>query len=731
MHRTSRNILSIFAITVAIAIAALAQGQVTYYVDVSCGDDSWDGTNPVCQYPDGPKVTIQAAIVIATDGDEIIVAPGTYYEAIDFGGKAIDLHSSAGRGVTTIDATGLNTSVVTCSGGEGLGTVLEGFTITRGNAHLGGGMLNESSSPTVTNCIFTENTAAAHGGGMCNDWSSSPAVTNCIFTGNIAGSNGGGMYNYLGSTIVSDCTFTGNTAASGGGMQNTSSSPTITDCVFEANEADDGGGMYNSNNSNPDITNCMFTNNSAHASDQTPRGGGGVYNDGSSPTIDNCIFTANIAPDDGGGILNANGSSPAISYCTFTDHTSGYVDGGGIYNHTSNPIITNCDFDNNGGGAIVNFDTTSSTIIQNCNFTNCGYTGIRNYNSHPVVSGCSFSENAANLGAGMFNENSSPMVFECVFTSNSADSAGGGIVNKVNSNSTIINCIFAMNVAGTSGGGGIHNSESSPEIVNCLFTCNMGDDPSGGGGAIRNENSSNPNVVNCTFYGNVASKGAAMSSNAGSYPTVANCIMWGNSPDQVFDRADALTTVRYSDIEGGWPGDGNIDADPLFVDLNGNYRLSAGSPCIDKGDNSVVAEETDLDGNPRITDGDCDGESIVDMGAYEYQDCCTPPSFTLTVNPQPLIAGELADFCVSDANPHSTTWLAYSLVGEGTYDVPMLDITLCIANPIQIGSSQRTNGDGEACWIVEIPDNAHGVDVWLQAVQYGQVSNVVATWVSG
>lgn len=87
--------------------------------------------------------------------------------------------------------------------------------------------------------------------------------------------------------------------------------------------------------------------------------------------------------------------------------------------------------------------------------------------------------------------------------------------------------------------------------------------------------------------------------------------------------------ITYSNIQGGYPGEGNIDLDPLFISTN-NLRLSPNSPCIDAGDNRVVPQEilADLDGNPRFTD-DCSTEDtgipdppnnrIVDMGAYEYQ----------------------------------------------------------------------------------------------------------------
>ncbi|MCH8821866.1 MAG: hypothetical protein IH984_00005, partial [Planctomycetes bacterium] len=118
-------------------------------------------------------------------------------------------------------------------------------------------------------------------------------------------------------------------------------------------------------------------------------------------------------------------------------------------------------------------------------------------------------------------------------------------------------------------------------------------------------------------------------------PTVTNCILWGNVPNEIADDVGSSTTASYSDIAGGFPGVGNIDADPLFVDPdNGNLRLQPGSPCIDAANNNAVLNgiETDLDGNSRFIEvpstpdtglGDC---PIVDMGAYEFQEgkanCC-------------------------------------------------------------------------------------------------------------
>ncbi|MHC4536268.1 MAG: hypothetical protein ACYS6K_20145, partial [Planctomycetota bacterium] len=138
-----------------------------------------------------PGESIQAAIDAADPGDEVEVAPGTYTEAIDFNGKAIRLYSSGGPDVTTIDGTGTgHYHVVQCIIGEDSDTILEGFTITGGNATdsglngYGGGMLIYESSPKVMNCIFTFNNAYS-GGGLYSMYGS-PALTECTFMQNTA-----------------------------------------------------------------------------------------------------------------------------------------------------------------------------------------------------------------------------------------------------------------------------------------------------------------------------------------------------------------------------------------------------------------------------------------------------------------------------------------------------------------------------------------------------------------
>jgi hypothetical protein len=107
--------------------------------------------------------------------------------------------------------------------------------------------------------------------------------------------------------------------------------------------------------------------------------------------------------------------------------------------------------------------------------------------------------------------------------------------------------------------------------------------------------------------------------NINSNPAVTNCILWGNTANtgpQIY-ISGGTAAVTYSDVQGGWPGTGNKNANPLFAD--GAGRLAPTSPCIDAGNNAAVSGvATDLDGKARKTDGNLDGVPVVDMGAYEY-----------------------------------------------------------------------------------------------------------------
>ena len=319
-----------------------------------------------------PNDSIQAAIDQARDGDEIVVAPGTYVERIDLLGKAITLHSSEGPEVTILDGDfdliGWG-SVITCENGEDPNTVIMGFTITKGTGHsygeasVGGGMYNDyNSSPTISNCIFINNSATADGGGMWNGNGSCPTITDCTF-----------IQNWIRTGYSSGGCF-------GGGVSNArNSSPTLINCAFIANTACSGGGMHNGVSSKPTLINCTLVVNSAER-------GGGISNDSrSSPRLFNCVFNNNTADNHGGGMYNYYKCNPTLVNCTFSGNSAVDI-GGGIYSrYDSRPTLANCILWGNMAptGPQLNDDPDSTTTA----FFSCiadGWLGVGNLNSDPL-----------------------------------------------------------------------------------------------------------------------------------------------------------------------------------------------------------------------------------------------------------------------------------------------------------------------------------------------------------
>lgn len=259
-----------------------------------------------------------------------------------------------------------------------------------------------------------------------------------------------------------------------------------------------------------------------------------------------------------------------------------------------------------GGAAVTTIDGTGlgATVVV-CNSSE---------GSDSVLEGFTITGGSGFFGGGMSNSGASPTVRDCVFDTNPAGLFGGGIYNTTGSAPTVIRCVFIGNSAG-SNGAGVYNTNSTPVLSNCAFIGNVA---SNNGGGVYND-SSDPTVRNCTFQGNSGAFGGGMY-NGSSNPGITNCIFWQNSDSGGMDEsaqihnASAVPVVNFCNVQGGWTGTGgdNLNVDPNFVNaVGGNLRLLGGSPCVNAGDNSVVTESVDLDGNPRIVNG------TVDMGAYE------------------------------------------------------------------------------------------------------------------
>lgn len=97
----------------------------------------------------------------------------------------------------------------------------------------------------------------------------------------------------------------------------------------------------------------------------------------------------------------------------------------------------------------------------------------------------------------------------------------------------------------------------------------------------------------------------------------------------------------------------------------------------------------------------------------------------MTLSDPTLAAGASSSLDVSNANPNATTWLAYSTVGTGSFPIAQLGVTLGLSSPQQLGSAQTTNGSGDTSFLITVPSGASGIAYWMQALQSGQVSNVI------
>jgi len=238
------------------------------------------------------------------------------------------------------------------------------------------------------------------------------------------------------------------------------------------------------------------------------------------------------------------------------------------------------------------------------------------YGAPPLIKNVNIENNSSGIAGGGFLSNYTNPVFEnCTIQNNEATGDGGGLCFWGNSSPVLTDCVISGNT-GTGEGGGIYAGGGNLSMTRCAVVDNYTSYYNAG----ISVDGATATVTNCTISGNTSPYGAGIEAWNGGSAYITNAIIWDNSP-QAVSQAGGNLYIWYSDIEDGFDGEGNIDADPLFVGANsGDYSLSADSPCIDAG-----TADTDGDGNDDITDYN---GAAPDMGAFETT-MAAPTGFTL------------------------------------------------------------------------------------------------------
>lgn len=271
----------------------------------------------------GDYLRIQEGLDAASPGDTVLVLPGIYAgdlnHDLDCAGKAITVAAWPGRDPVIIECGHRARGFVFQSGETG-GTVVSGFHIINGDGGYGGGIVCESASPTIQDCVI-EASRAHGGGGMNVTGASTPQIVDCVFLENEASSGGGGL-------------------RSSGAL----SAPSVKGCRFEGNEADYGGGIISRDGATPVVENSVFEGNTARYS-------GGMRFEEGVATVINCLFRGNDAVS-GGAMGSGDYSTPTLRYVTCIDNVASMR--GACFANGTYADIMNCTFvggeSPNGGG---------------------------------------------------------------------------------------------------------------------------------------------------------------------------------------------------------------------------------------------------------------------------------------------------------------------------------------------------------------------------------------------
>ena len=443
----------------------------------------------------------------------------------------------------------------------------------------------------------------------------------------------------------------------------------------------------------------------------TYHGGGGLFVYRGDPTIRNCTFQFNALGYGSAALLYDCNST--FEGCTIRDgYTINTGRGGvtsGIYAHGSSTLtFTDCDFINHyyvasfgrGYGAAVHLGSACRGTFSGCDF-------VGNQTGNFFAMG----EPDGAYGAGIYNRGHHLIVDRCTFVDNFAH-GGAGIYTW--SGITLTNSLFARN-----------------RVVEYPITSVAIRGGYGAGFATRASSGKTTTVVNCTFVENHGDKGAGLAAYSGDAATIRNTLIYHNFADSPPPGEDPIWILKQqivgnydlarSCVEGlleTEPGEDPpeaanfpacFDMDPRLVSLAANdYHLAADAPCIGAGDDAAVPSGLliDLEGNPRMI-------GPVDIGSYEFGGVASP-SLVCTN----LVQQRSATYTVRNALPSEPVFYLYSFVGTGAGPCLPPPSTFCLGLLPPIGTlvALRADPSGTAPLTFTVPPGTPLVGLHIQAV---------------
>jgi parallel beta-helix repeat protein len=498
-----------------------------WYVSVDGADQFGYGSE------ESPFGSIQYGIDSSSNGDTVLVNPGTYFENINFNGQNITLGS---RFLTTADTSYIiqtvidgnqNGSVVAFINGEDSTAVLSGFKITNGNGNLctdcggmsgdrvGGGIFVFDSNPQLNNLLIAQNEHIDlfWGGGIFL-WESDVTIENCVITNNEAHSSGGGIaISNSNPTIINSIISDNYSDHNGGGVSIAYNSlPYFENCLIENNIITingRGAGIYFEESSGT-VNNCQILGNQNQG--ENTAGGGGVALWISEVFLNNSIINGNSTNLEGGGLYLRQSSEIIISNSEISENIA--LKGGGIYyfestslNITNSQILNNDATASHGGGIYAGYSiggvTIDSTIFAGNHATSKGG-GLyllepetpHEYESSTIINS-TLEGNLSNIGGSMHIENSIVMIENCNISNNSSTFIGGGL-SFLKTTAELNNIVLESNHSDGSGAG-IQSSYSDIRLNYSQFLNNIAVQEGGAVSAGGSSGSTHTFIINNTI----------------------------------------------------------------------------------------------------------------------------------------------------------------------------------------------------------------------------------------